>query len=101
MAAAQSVEAIAKNVKKWDPPFQPKSDTTSPNDTVNTSNNDITPSSTGSRPSSPADSNNDHLTFESFDIVQVICTIFPVRESSCLLYIGVTIWYSSLELNWR
>ena len=86
MAAAQTVEAIAKNVKKWDPPFQPKSDTITPNDTVNTSNNDITPPSTGSGPSSPAGSNSDHLTFESFDIVQVIHTISNTRVLVSLLY---------------
>ena len=62
MAASQAVEAIARNVKKWDPSYQPSQ----VKDSI----------SEGSTPPPPPalqpDTRAEYLTFEAFDITQVL-----------------------------
>lgn len=63
IAASQAVEAIAKNVKKWDPPFQPRQQEEQQHQVVD----DATKKTS-----------EDYLSFDSFDITQV-----SMRVASC------------------
>ena len=59
VAAAQTVEAIVKHVKKWDPAFQAKSP-------VQNGTEDCVPGNES------VESLQDLLSFETFDIIQVL-----------------------------
>jgi len=58
IAAGQAVEAIARNVKKWQPSYQPKVEGDSP----------------------PPDPSDNLLAFDSFNIRQVLCLVFSILK---------------------
>ena len=58
IAAGQAVEAIARNVKKWQPSYQPKVEGDSP----------------------PPDPSDNLLAFDSFNIRQVLCFVFSILK---------------------
>lgn len=63
VAATQAVEAIAKNVKKWEPPCQPKTSTNTDDEKI-------------------SDVNDEFLSFENFDINQVLLYGTPLLSST-------------------
>jgi len=58
IAAGQAVEAIARNVKKWQPSYQRKVEGDSP----------------------PPDPSDNLLAFDSFNIRQVLCLVFSILK---------------------
>lgn len=62
VAASQAVEAIARNVKKWDPSYQPSQ----VKDSIGEGSTPPPP------PALQPDTRAEYLTFETFDITQVL-----------------------------
>lgn len=73
IAAGQAVEAIARNVKKWQPLGSNGSRQPSPSSGAGPGESEAAATSKESSPTSDKDS--DLLTFETFDLNQVMCTV--------------------------
>ena len=87
IAAGQAVEAIAKNVKKWQPAGSSNSRQPSPSSVAGPAETEAAATSKESSPTSDKDS--DLLAFETFDLNQVISAahahVFCVSLSSGLV----------------